>query len=350
MNRSCFLLEGWKGEEIISLPENISANLTEEFLMSSSLCTTLKLLTVLNYVVQILGVICNIISSAVLFGIPRKNSAFDNGLIFLAGFDTVFLFSSSTKLLLGKFIGLRAKNLAAFVVLQCISWTASLWATFGVSVERFITVFFVFRAKSLCTHKRTILAGVIILLFAVVFNIPLFVLLQNIQWDEDLMKTYMYLYHKYGKPVASHIFPWSFIKQSLFEIYYVYVNTFLMYCLPLVGTAILSTSTCIAMRKVDRIRREMTQNKKIKRYRCEVFKGLVTVYLVAYFAVLSFTVSYYNVVSFAYSRVAESLCCFLISVNSSAKIIIYMSVWKDFRDTLRRMRQKSCIRSVINGD
>lgn len=333
-------------EEIIYLLANISVNSTEEILVSSSLCTTFQFLAALNYVVHVIGIICNVISSAVLFRLPRK-LAFDYCLMFLAGFDIVFLLSSSTKLLLGVFIGLQAKNLAVCMVMQCISWTASLWATVGVSTERFIVAFFVFRAKSICTYKRIVLFNMFVLCFAAVVNIPLFVVLQNINWNEDLMKNYIYLYNNYGMLIESHIPSWVFANKKLFEIFYFYVNSVLMYCLGLLAIAVLGVSVLIAIRKADKIRREMTRTQRVKRYRYRVFKGLVTVFLITYFAALSLKISCYKGVSPDLARVTESFCCFLISANASLKIIIYTSLWKDFRDTLRRSGQEWYIRKVV---
>lgn len=286
-----------------------------------------KIYVVILYILCTAGMIGNVLSLIVLFNMKMKSSI-SICLKFLAGFDTLLLTCILVETAVPDAQGMRWIH-----SLTWITWTGSIGATVGVTVERYIAVCHPLRAKYLCSNQRTLIFNLAIVFFSICFNIPRICLIPEIAWKGGSTEFSLYLYRRFGKKSIQYLPPWFFRSKLYIEICYVWMDIAVI-TVPLIFLTALYVSIYLSAKKARRIRREMSQHHEVEINLSVLIFGIILIFLICYTPPLIFKISSCSgFVPLELHLEISFFCDILAATNSAINFIIYCVLTKEFRKT-----------------
>ena len=123
------------------------------------------------------GILANFLVLLVIIMSPLRNSVFMNLIMFLAIFDTIFLFSviNIQRGIFGEILIRPSLLYCRFnIFFNFVTSIVSSWITVLISFERYISIFYSFKVHIYCTKKRMLVAVFTITILACASQIPLF--------------------------------------------------------------------------------------------------------------------------------------------------------------------------------
>ncbi|XP_015929423.1 FMRFamide receptor-like [Parasteatoda tepidariorum] len=308
--------------------ENITIVIPEitmfEFITEGAILTFLGLL----------GIFGNVISLIILSR-PEMRSSVNCGLQGLAFFDTIVLISSITMLGLHK-LGYKLVilyrytfEMFPFVVMVAypiglIAQTGSVWTTVGVTVERYVAVCHPLKARFLCTYRRARIFNLLIVVFAVCYNIPRF-------WEIDVTEVL-----DPGSNSSVYMAkPSEFRMNKLYyKVYYIWLYLFVMYFIPFLTLAVLNIFIWRAVQHANKDRQRLT-----RREEKEIGLAMMLICVVAIFFVCNILALLINILELfdlvvpALVRVSN----LLVTFNSSINFVIYCIFGQKFKKMFLHM-------------
>ncbi|XP_054722361.1 FMRFamide receptor-like [Uloborus diversus] len=285
-------------------------------------------------VLGVMGILGNIISLIILSK-PEMRASVNCGLQGLAFFDTIVLISSVTMLGLHKlgykmFILYRYTfEIFPFVVMVAypiglIAQTGSVWTTVGVTVERYVAVCHPLKARFLCTYRRARVFNILIVVFAVCYNIPRF-------WEIDVRE----VLDPYTNTSGYVARPSEFRMNKLYyKVYYIWLYLFVMYFIPFLTLAVLNIFIWKAVQHANKDRQRLT-----RREEKEIGLAMMLICVVAIFfvcnilALLINILECFDIVIPALVRVSN----LLVTFNSSINFVIYCIFGQKFKKMFLHM-------------
>lgn len=199
-----------------------------------------------------------------------------------------------------------------------IAHTVSIYMTFLISLERYIAVCHPLKARSFCTQARTKLSIILIVLIAIVYNIPKFFEVELWEGVDEEFGTFYAL-------GAS-----DFRKNGL------YINIYINWCyfiflnlIPLSGITFFNVMIYRQVQIVNRLRMKLTSKELQDIKLTTMLFSVVTVFMTCNFlsVLTNILESFYNIHNDRLTKVSN----FCVTVNSSVNFIIYVVLVKKFR-------------------
>ena len=144
---------------------------------NNTLHSPIPLSTIVTVAVCSFGILANFLVLLVIILSPLRNSVFMNLIMFLAIFDTIFLFSviNIQRGIFGEILIKPSLLYCRFnIFFNFVTGIVSSWITVLISFERYIAIFYPFKVHIYCTKKRMLVAILIITILACTSQIPLF--------------------------------------------------------------------------------------------------------------------------------------------------------------------------------
>ena len=175
------------------LPTSSTAHNSSSSLLASDVSFEFLVHGVLNFLIGVLGLLGNVICIVILSR-PQMKSSINTLLIGLVSCDSLLIVTS---ILLFSFTGFKHTGVAFFHLYQdriypyilpvvypiaMAAQTGSAYMTLMVTIERYLVVCWPLKARSVCTNGRAKLAVLLVLTFAVIYNIPRFL---EVTWEEE---------------------------------------------------------------------------------------------------------------------------------------------------------------------
>ena len=154
--------------------DGLLVNTTES---NSTLISPIPLSTIITVTICIIGILANSLVLMVIILSSLRTSDFINLIMCLAICDTICLFSviHAQRGIFGELL-IKPSLLFCRFNYFCtyVTGIISSWVTVLISVERYIAIFYPFKAHIYCTKKRMLVAVIIITILACTSQIPLF--------------------------------------------------------------------------------------------------------------------------------------------------------------------------------
>jgi 7 transmembrane receptor (rhodopsin family) len=202
--------------------------------------------------------------------------------------------------------------------LATIAQTISVYMTFLISLERYIAVCHPLRARSFCTHERTKLSILVIVLLSVAYNLPKFF---EIQLNEANDASYGNFYY---------ISASAFRKSPVYiEVYIHWSYCIFMNLIPLAGITFFNLMIYRQVRIVNRLRMKLTSKEQQDIKLTTMLFCVVIVFLSCncLAVVTNILESFFHI----YNDRLTKLSNFLVTLNSSVNFVIYVVLVKKFR-------------------
>ena len=154
---------------------------------NTTLPSPVPLSTIVTVAVCGFGILANFLVILVISLSPLRSSVFMNLIMWLAIFDTMFLFSviNIQRGILGEILIRPSLLYCRFILfLNYVTGIVSSWVTVLISFERYIAISYPFKVNIYCTKKRMFVAVVIITILACTSQIPVFFTCSLIFIDE----------------------------------------------------------------------------------------------------------------------------------------------------------------------
>lgn len=199
-----------------------------------------------------------------------------------------------------------------------IAQTISIYMTFLISFERYIAVCHPLKARSFCTHTRTKITILLIVLLAVIYNLTKFFETRLKEgFDEDYGKFYVVL--------ASELR----MNRQYIQIYIHWLYFIFMIFIPLAGITFFNLMILRQVRIVNRMRIKLTSKEQQDIKLTTMLFSVVIVFLICNFLSVLTNVleSFYN----THNDLLTKFSNFFVTINSSVNFIIYVVLVKKFR-------------------
>jgi hypothetical protein len=283
---------------------------------------------VLLNLVGVLGILGNILSMVILSR-PQMRSSINYLLIGLARCDTMLLLTSV--LLFGipaiypytgyffYYYYYIYPTISPYMFpIATTSQTASVYLTLTVTLERFVAVCHPLRARALCTYGRARIYVVVIIAFALLYNMSRF-------WE---VKVREYPDDQYGKILCLMA---SELRENsdYINIYIHWLYLVFIYFIPFVSLAFFNTMIYKQVRKANRERQRLSRTEKR-----EIGLATMLFCVVIVFFLCNILALVTNILEAFYSIIDDYLVKtsnLLVTINSSVNFIIYVIFGEKFK-------------------
>lgn len=278
--------------------------------------------------VGIFGIFGNILSMVILSR-PQMRSSINYLLIGLARCDTVLIITSMllfgipaiypyTGYLFYYYYNIYPNISPYLFPIAMSAQTASVYLTLTVTLERFVAVCHPLRARALCTYGRAKIYVIIILIFAVLYNLPrLFEV--NIKEGIHMDGTIVYCV------IASNLRS----KEMYIQIYIHWLYLVFIYFIPFLSLSILNAMIYKQVRKANRERQRLSRMEKREIGLATMLLCVVIVFLMCNILALVINVleAFYNSINDYLVKTSNML----VTINSSVNFIIYVIFGEKFK-------------------
>ena len=283
---------------------------------------------ILLNLVGLLGILGNILSMIILSR-PQMRSSINYLLIGLARCDTVLILTSM--LLFGipaihPYTGyLEYYYYYLYPIISPIVYpiamsaqTASVYLTLTVTLERYVAVCHPLRARALCTYGRAKIYVIVIIIFALLYNIPRF-------WEVGVQSSD---HEELGEIFC--IMASDLRANSLYiKIYIHWLYMIFIYFLPFTSIAVFNMMIYQQVRKANRERQRLSRTEKR-----EIGLATMLIIIVIIFFICNVLALITNILEAFYGIIKDELVKtsnLLVTINSSVNFIIYVIFGEKFK-------------------
>jgi 7 transmembrane receptor (rhodopsin family) len=283
---------------------------------------------ILLNLVGVLGILGNVLSMVILSR-PQMRSSINYLLIGLARCDTVLLLTSV--LLFGipaiysytgyffyYYYHIYPTISPLMFPIALSAQTASVYLTLTVTLERFVAVCHPLRARALCTYGRARIYVVVIIAFAVLYNISRFWEVKVREYPDDEHGTILCL-------TASELRS----NQDYINIYIHWLYLVFIYFIPFLSLAFFNTMIYKQVRKANRERQRLSRTEKR-----EIGLATMLFCVVIVFFLCNILALVTNILEAFYGLIDDYLVKtsnLLVTINSSVNFIIYVIFGEKFK-------------------
>lgn len=284
---------------------------------------------ILLNLVGVLGILGNILSMIILSR-PQMRSSINYLLIGLARCDTALILTSIllfgvpaifpyTGYLRYYFYIILPKISMVVYPLAMTAQTASVYLTLTVTLERYVAVCHPLRARALCTYGRARLYVIVIVIFALLYNIPRFleVRIREIYGDAEFSTIFCIAASDLrANPI--------YVKVYIHWLYLVFI-----YLLPFTSITFFNTMIYSQVRKANRERQRLSRTEKR-----EIGLATMLFCVVIVFLLCNVLALVNNILESFYDQISDILVKtsnLLVTINSSVNFLIYVIFGEKFK-------------------
>lgn len=211
--------------------------------------------------------------------------------------------------------------------------TGSIWATVGLSFERYVVICHPLKAVTFCTFRKTILFNLLIASFVLFFSLPRF--FENVtvkQFDNSSNETLTILRKT------------PFGESYLFLRVYDGLNIVVNNVLPFLFLFFFNICIYRALKQARNARQNMTEKQKSDAKVTRILFCVVAIFFICYAPSCLFVISTMTGLGGqTFDEYLINVLYLVEGINSSVNFIIYCAVGKNFRETASRL---FCIRAL----
>ncbi|XP_052778576.1 FMRFamide receptor-like [Mya arenaria] len=202
----------------------------------------------------------------------------------------------------------------------------TIWTTVSLTVERYIAVCIPLKVTTLCTVHRARIILVIVAVAAVLFNVC--------RWFEYAITETVEIHDNHTIALLGYT-ETAFGHNAMFKrIYYQYIYTIVVICIPFGLLAVINTHLMLAVRR-SKLAQETMCSRKYKEHRVSVMLTVVVlVFICCQVPAVVYNIAYsinVDIKDAFHWQVLSSLRNLLITVNSAVNFLLYYALSKKFR-------------------